>query len=86
MLGNLMPKLQLNVIRQMKERPRLIAMDTMNFWMESAMPDLEEVLKHVDLLFVNDAEARQLTGQFSLIKAARTILEMGPKYLVIKKR
>ena len=85
MLGNLMPKLQLNVIRQMKERPRLIAMDTMNFWMESAMPDLEEVLKHVDLLFVNDAEARQLTGQFSLIKAARTILEMGPKYLVIKK-
>ena len=85
MLGNLMPKLQLNVIRQMKERPRLMAMDTMNFWMESAMPDLEEVLKHVDLLFVNDAEARQLTGQFSLIKAARTILEMGPKYLVIKK-
>ena len=60
-------------------------MDTMNFWMEVAMPELEEVLKHIDLLFVNDAEARQLTRQFSLVKAARSIMQMGPKYLIIKK-
>ncbi len=85
MLGNVMPSLQLSVIKQLKERPKLIVMDTMNFWMEAAMPDLEEVLKHVDLLLVNDAEARQLTGQFSLVKAARSILGMGPKYLIIKK-
>ena len=85
MLGNLMPKLQLNVIKQLRERPRLIVMDTMNFWMESAMPDLVEVLKHVDLLLVNDAEARLLTGQFSLVKAAKKILKMGPQYLIIKK-
>ncbi len=85
MLGNLMPKLQLSVIQQLKKRPKLIVMDTMNFWMEVAMPDLEEVLKHVDLLLVNDAEARQLTGQFSLVKAAKSILQMGPKYLIIKK-
>src|SRR5688572_27651942 len=85
MLGNLMPSLQLNVINQLKERPKLIVMDTMNFWMESAMTDLEKVLKHVDLLMVNDAEARQLTGQFSLVKAAKTILGMGPKFLIIKK-
>ncbi|WP_276503844.1 PfkB family carbohydrate kinase [Terrimonas pollutisoli] len=85
MLGNLVPAIQLNVIKQLKQRPKLIVMDTMNFWMESAMPDLEEVLKHVDLLMVNDAEARQLTGQFSLVKAAKTILTMGPKYLIIKK-
>jgi len=85
MLGNLMPAIQLNVIKQLKERPKLIVMDTMNFWMETAMPDLEEVLKHVDLLLVNDAEARQLSGQFSLVKSAKTILQMGPKYLIIKK-
>lgn len=85
MLGNLAPSTQLSVIKQMKQRPKLIVMDTMNFWMESAMPDLEEVLKHVDMLMVNDAEARQLTGQFSLVKAAKTILSMGPKYLIIKK-
>jgi sugar/nucleoside kinase (ribokinase family) len=85
MLGNLMPKIQLNVIQQLKKRPKLIVMDTMNFWMETAMPDLKEVLKHVDLLMVNDAEARQLTGQFSLVKAAKTILAMGPQYLIIKK-
>jgi sugar/nucleoside kinase (ribokinase family) len=85
MLGNLVPAIQLNVIKQLKQRPKLIVMDTMNFWMESAMADLEEVLKHVDLLMVNDAEARQLTGQFSLVKAAKTILTMGPKYLIIKK-
>lgn len=85
MLGNLDPKIQMKVIRQMKRRPRLIAMDTMNFWMESAMPELEQVLKMVDVLMVNDSEARQLSAQFSLVKAARAILKMGPKYLVIKK-
>ncbi|EOA10920.1 carbohydrate kinase, PfkB domain protein [Porphyromonas gingivalis JCVI SC001] len=69
----------------MKKRPKLIVMDTMNFWMEVAMPDLKEVLKHVDLLMVNDAEARQLSGQFSLVKAAKTIMATGPKYLIIKK-
>jgi sugar/nucleoside kinase (ribokinase family) len=85
MLGNLVPAIQLSVIKQLKKRPKLIVMDTMNFWMESAMADLEEVLKHVDMLLVNDAEARQLSGQFSLVKAARSILKMGPKYLIIKK-
>src|SRR6476659_8963744 len=85
MLGNLMPKLQLNVIQELKERPKLIVMDTMNFWMESAMDDLKVVLKKVDMLLVNDAEARQLTGQFSLVKAAKSIMQMGPKYLIIKK-
>ena len=85
MLGNLMPKLQLNVIQELKQRPRLIVMDTMNFWMETAMADLKIVLKYVDMLMVNDAEARQLTSQFSLVKAAKAIMEMGPKYLIIKK-
>jgi sugar/nucleoside kinase (ribokinase family) len=85
MLGNLAPSTQLSVIKQLKKRPKLIVMDTMNFWMEIAMPDLEEVLKQVDLLMVNDAEARQLSGQFSLVKAAKTIMAMGPKYLIIKK-
>jgi len=85
MLGNLDPKVQMKVISQMKRRPRLIAMDTMNFWMESAMPELEQVLKMVDVLMVNDSEARQLSAQFSLVKAARAILKMGPKYLIIKK-
>ncbi len=85
MLGNLAPKIQLNVIQELKKRPKLIAMDTMNFWMESAMPDLKIVLKYVDMLIVNDAEARQLTGLFSLVKAAKAIMQMGPKYLIIKK-
>jgi sugar/nucleoside kinase (ribokinase family) len=85
MLGNLVPAIQTSVINQLKERPKLITMDTMNFWMESAMDDLDKVLKQVDLLMVNDAEARQLTGQFSLVKAAKSILRMGPKYLIIKK-
>jgi sugar/nucleoside kinase (ribokinase family) len=85
MLGNLSPDIQLSVIRQLKQRPKLIVMDTMNFWMEIAMEGLEKVLKEVDILLVNDAEARQLTGQFSLVKAAKTILTMGPKYLIIKK-
>lgn len=85
MLGNLDPRVQMKVITQMKKRPKLIAMDTMNFWMESTMPELEQVLKMVDVLIINDSEARQLSAQFSLVKAAREILKMGPKYLVIKK-
>lgn len=85
MLGNLMPKLQLSVINQMKNRPKLIVMDTMNFWMDIALEDLKEVLKKVDVLLVNDGEARQLSGEFSLVKAARKIMEMGPKFLIIKK-
>lgn len=85
MLGNLDPVIQKKVITQLKKRPKLIVMDTMNFWMEIAMPQLEETLKLVDVLMVNDSEARQLSGQFSLVKAAKTILGMGPKYLIIKK-
>jgi len=85
MLGNLDPSIQKKVILQMRKRPKLIVMDTMNFWMEIAMPQLEETLKLVDVLMVNDSEARQLTGHFSLVKAAKEILKMGPKYLIIKK-
>lgn len=85
MLGNLHPTIQKKVIGQMKVRPKLIVMDTMNFWMEAAMPELEEVLKMVDVLMINDSEARQLSAQFSLVKAAKAILKMGPKYLIIKK-
>lgn len=85
MLGNLDPVIQRRVIEQLEERPKLIVMDTMNFWMEVAMPELEKTLKLVDVLLINDSEARQLSGQFSLVKAAKTILKMGPKYLIIKK-
>jgi sugar/nucleoside kinase (ribokinase family) len=85
MLGNLMPKLQLSVIQQMKVRPKLIVMDTMNFWMDIALEDLKIVLKEVDVLLVNDAEARQLSGEVSLVKAARKIMKMGPRFLIIKK-
>jgi sugar/nucleoside kinase (ribokinase family) len=85
MLGNLMPKLQLSVIQQMKVRPKLIVMDTMNFWMDIALEDLKVVLKEVDVLLVNDGEARQLSGEVSLVKAANKILEMGPRFLIIKK-
>ena len=85
MLGNLMPKLQLSVINQLKKRPKLIVMDTMNFWMEIALHDLKEVLKKVDVLMVNDGEARQLSGEYSLVKAAKVIMAMGPTFLIIKK-
>ncbi len=85
MLGNLSPDIQLSIINQLTVRPKLIVMDTMNFWMEIAMDDLKAVLKKVDVLMVNDSEARQLSGEFSLVKAARKIMEMGPKFLVIKK-
>jgi sugar/nucleoside kinase (ribokinase family) len=85
MLGNLQPTVQMSVIKQLRNRPKLIVLDTMNFWMESAMPDLEKVLRQIDVLLVNDAEARQLSGQYSLVKAARSILAMGPKFLIVKK-
>ncbi len=85
MLGNLMPKLQMSVIDQLRVRPKLIVMDTMNFWMETALDELKAVLQKVDVLLVNDGEARQLSGEFSLVKAARTILKMGPRFLIIKK-
>ena len=85
MLGNLDPKIQQKVITQLKQRPRLIVMDTMNFWMETTMPELQEVLRMVDVLMVNDSEARQLSHQVSLVKAAKSIMQMGPKYLIIKK-
>lgn len=85
MLGNVNPSLQISVVEQMKQRPRLIAMDTMNFWMDTALDDLKKLLTMVDVLLVNDSEARQLSGEFSLVKAARKILTMGPKYLIIKK-
>ena len=85
MLGNLAPAVQLSVINQLKNKPGLIVMDTMNFWMETAMSDLEKLLKKVDVLMVNDSEARQLSGQYSLVSAAKAIMEMGPQYLIIKK-
>ncbi|MFZ1678001.1 MAG: PfkB family carbohydrate kinase [Saprospiraceae bacterium] len=85
MLGNLTPSIQLSVIKQMAHRPKVIALDTMNYWMDSAMDELLEVLSQIDLLIINDEEARQLSGQYSLLKASEIIREMGPKYLVIKK-
>src|ERR1700760_4239709 len=85
MLGNLTPQIQQTVIKRLKNRPKLIVMDTMNFWMDIAMDDLLETIKLVDVLTINDAEARQLSGEYSLVKAARKTLSMGPKYLIIKK-
>ncbi len=85
MLGNLDPKIQLSVIDQLKTRPKLIVLDTMNFWMDIALDALKAVLKKVDVLLVNDGEARQLSGEVSLVKAAKVIMEMEPKFLIIKK-
>jgi sugar/nucleoside kinase (ribokinase family) len=85
MLGNLTPQIQQTVIKRLKNRPKLIVMDTMNFWMDIAMDDLLETIKMIDVLTINDAEARQLSGEYSLVKAAKKILTMGPKYLIIKK-
>jgi len=85
MLGNLTPKVQLRVLEQLQRRPRLVAMDTMNFWMDTAWDDLQELLTRVDVLTINDEEARQLSGEYSLVKAARAILRMGPRFLIIKK-
>ncbi|WP_276090794.1 PfkB family carbohydrate kinase [Pedobacter sp. JY14-1] len=85
MLGNLTPVVQSTVIKRLRSRPKLIVLDTMNFWMDIMMDDLLETIKLVDVLTINDAEARQLSGEYSLVKAARKILTMGPKYLIIKK-
>jgi len=85
MLGNLTPQVQQTVINRLKKRPKLIVMDTMNFWMDIALNDLLDTIKMIDVLTINDAEARQLSGEYSLVKAAQKILTMGPKYLIIKK-
>lgn len=85
MLGNLTPAVQLNVIKQLPKRPKLIALDTMDFWMQIALDDLHKVIKEIDVLTINDEEARLLSGEFSLKKAANKILTMGPSYLIIKK-
>lgn len=85
LLGNLHPSIQNSVLEQMNERPKLVVMDTMNFWMDIAMAELLATIKKVDLLSINDEEARQLSGEYSLVKAAKAILAMGPKFLIIKK-
>ena len=85
MLGNLDPNVQMSVINQLKDRPKLVVLDTMNFWMDIALNPLKEVIAKVDVLTINDEEARQLTGEHSLVKAAHKVLNMGPKYLIIKK-
>ena len=85
MLGNLHPMVQQGVLDQMNKKPKLAILDTMNFWMDIALDDLHAVIKNVDVITINDEEARQLTGEYSLVVAARKIHEMGPKYIVIKK-
>ena len=85
MLGNLHPLVQLSVIEQMPVRPKLVVLDTMNFWMDVALEDLKKVIAKVDVITINDEEARQLSGEYSLVKAARMIQKMGPEYVVIKK-
>jgi sugar/nucleoside kinase (ribokinase family) len=85
MLGNLTPAVQQTVINRLTKRPKLIVMDTMNFWMEIALDDLKKTISMVDVLTINDEEARQLSGEYSLVKAAAKIQAMGPKYLIIKK-
>ncbi len=85
MLGNLHPLVQTGVLNQMLSTPKLVVLDTMNFWMDCALPELLEVIKRVDVITINDEEARQLSGEYSLVKAAAKIHTMGPKYVVIKK-
>lgn len=85
LLGNLSPQVQSQVIERLTVRPKLIAMDTMNFWMDIAMDDLRKTISMVDILIINDEEARQLSGEYSLVKASKVIRGMGPKYLIIKK-
>ena len=85
MLGNLHPLTQASVLDQMTKKPKLVVLDTMNFWMDIALKDLHTVLKRVDVITINDEEARQLSGEYSLVNAAKKIHEMGPKYVVIKK-
>ncbi len=85
MLGNLHPLVQLSVIEQIPVRPKLVILDTMNFWMDNALDDLMKVIAKIDVITINDEEARQLTGEYSLVVAAKKIMTMGPKYVVIKK-
>ncbi len=85
LLGNLSPQVQRQVIERLENRPKLVAMDTMNFWMDIAMDDLKKTLSMVDVLIINDEEARQLSKEYSLVKASKVIRAMGPKYLIIKK-
>ncbi|MBP4137365.1 MULTISPECIES: PfkB family carbohydrate kinase [Flavobacterium] len=85
MLGNLHPLVQSSVLDQMEKKPKLVVLDTMNFWMDCALPELLEVIKRVDVITINDEEARQLSGEYSLVKAAAKIQDLGPKYVVIKK-
>jgi sugar/nucleoside kinase (ribokinase family) len=85
MLGNLHPLVQSSVLDQMKKQPKLVVLDTMNFWMDCALPELLAVIKRVDVITINDEEARQLSGEYSLVKAAAKIQTMGPNYVVIKK-
>ena len=85
MLGNLMPSIQQRVLDQLPQRPKLVVLDTMNFWMDNFWEDLIEALKGVDVLTINDEEARQLSGEYSLVKGAKKIMAMGPKFLIIKK-
>ena len=85
MLGNLAPAVQQQTLDRLTDQPKFVVLDTMNFWMDIALEDLSKVLKKVDLLTINDEEARQLSGEYSLVKAAKKIFEMGPKYLIIKK-
>ena len=85
MLGSLLPVIQRSVIQRMKKRPKLIVLDTMNFWMDIMMDELKDTLKMIDVLSINDEEARQLSEEYSLVKAAKKIMAMGPKFLIIKK-
>lgn len=85
MLGNLHPSTQMSVLEQMTSKPKLVVLDTMNFWMDSALDELHKTIKHVDVITINDEEARQLTNEYSLVVAAKKIEQMGPKYVVIKK-
>ncbi len=85
MLGNLHPAVQMSVINQMTKKPKLIVLDTMDFWMNIALEDLKAVIKKIDVITINDEEARQLSGEYSLVNAAKVIHKMGPKYVVIKK-
>jgi len=85
MLGNLHPLVQSSVLDQLEKKPKLVVLDTMNFWMDCALPELLDVIKRVDVITINDEEARQLSGEYSLVKAANKIQELGPKYVVIKK-
>ena len=85
MLGNLHPQTQASVLDQMTKKPKLVVLDTMNFWMDIALDDLHSILKRVDVITINDEEARQLSGEYSLVNAAKKIHDMGPKSVVIKK-